>query len=348
MALFLANKCLPAVTYPYIRGTPDVYIDNFFCSTNTLEEAQRQVILFTQTACRYNITLNEIIGPTSLAEGVTHRGVEFSASREGFVQAKVSKKTIAKLQKARSLLGDDSLTFLEAQQIFGLSQYASRIHGTPLFTYYHVFKFMRRRGRLHSAGLRSQDEPTRLWPAITPLWDQWLSTLINGYRPTDCIDSPLYHIVSDASNVGYGAIIFPPSGPPVAFSGTWPAPYDKKHINEKELLALVLAAKETPQGSHLSIRVDNTTAMQCVIRTRSRSFELNRLVRFLLSDYKVKEITYIPSAANIADGLSRGATHAELTQTLDKPQDIHDEDDIQLGVAKPIFLDQIGENHLQP
>ena len=342
VALFLASRCLPAVTFPYERGTPDVYIDNFFCSASSLEETEKQIFLFKQNACRYNITLNEIIGPTTLTNGLTHRGVEFGTCAAGFVRAKVAAKTIAKLHKARCLLQDDSLTFLEAQQIFGLSQYASRIHGTPLFTYYHVFKFMRRRGRLHSAGLRKQEEPTRIWPSIAPLWDQWLSTLINGYRPTDCVDSPLYRIVSDASNTGFGAVIFPPSGRPEAFSGTWPAPYDKRHINEKELLALVLAAKETPPGSHLSLKVDNTTALQCVTRTRSRSFELNRLVCFLLTDYTVREITYVPSAANIADGLSRGEPHTELP--LDEP---HSES-LQLGVAKPIFLDQIGKNHLQP
>lgn len=211
-----------------------------------------------------------------------------------------------KLLGARSLLQIARLTFKEAQAVFGVCQYASRILNTPLYEYYYVFKFMRRRNRLLASGLRAELDTVRIWPSISSIWDTWIVRLVAGYRAPVEQTTGIFHVVSDASQSGYGAIVFPPFSTPFAISGSWPPHVQNHHINQKELMALVIACTHIPQSSHIAIKLDNTTAIHCINKTRSRCYQLNGLVQSLLSSYVIKSVEYVASEHNIADGLSRG------------------------------------------
>ena len=108
------------------------------------------------------------------------------------------------------------------------------------------------------------------------------------------------HIVSDASNTGWRAVFFPPSGNPFAVAGTWTETAIHDHINVKELRALILATQYVPRSSTILISLDNTTAISVIKKTRSNSYQLNSLLVHLLPWFKIRSVEYNTSAENIA------------------------------------------------
>ena len=262
MSLFLAEEN----RQEYKLERIDVYVDNFFGASKTYQQALDQAISFAERAKKYGITLNEI--PEVHTQNVTHRGVVFNQA-----SAEVTERMRAKLTFARQII-NENICFREAQQIFGICSYATRINGEfEFYAYYYVYKFMRRRQK---EGLDPRAE-AKVWKSIIPQWKQWISKILLSKRiPKERL--PTYLIVSDASDTGWGGYRFSPFDAPRIFSGQWNHHDKDLHINAKELLALHYTAQDIPQGSQVRVWVDNTTAIQAIQNRRSRSFTLNKLV----------------------------------------------------------------------
>lgn len=280
----------------------DVYIDNFLVAFDCAEAARKTKDGFMAICNTLGVTLNEFAGPQGVV-GLEHRGVVFQSS--GSIKtAKISAKTQQKLTEALRHI-HRSPTLADVLSIFGVCQYASRVHRLPLFPFYHIYKFIRRRSRLISSAELSLNDNARIWPSIVGLWEVWIGEVLRTFRTPLSTSCP-YHIVSDASNSGWGAVIFPPSGTPFAVAGSWAPTMSTLHINAKELLALTLATTHVPRGEKLKLFLDNTSAIAAINNSRSRSFTLNNLLKNLLPYYEIASVDYVPSANNIADGLSRG------------------------------------------
>lgn len=298
---FLTRLTLNQANLPLVRCV-DVYIDNFLFAFHSKEAASSTREVFTTICNTLGVTLNEFAGPQHLV-GLEHRGVVFQTSGTA-TTAKISSKTQQKLMDALRHI-NRLPTLADALSIFGVCQYASRIHRLPLFPFYHIYKFIRRRSRLIATSVLSLKEEARIWPSIVGLWERWILEILHTVR-TPLLTSCPYHIVSDASNSGWGAVIFPPGGAPFAVAGSWTPVTSTLHINAKELLALTLAATHVPRGEKLKLLLDNTSAIAAISNSRSRSFTLNSLLRNFLPYYEIASVDYVPSANNIADGLSRG------------------------------------------
>lgn len=71
--------------------------------------------------------------------------------------------------------------------------------------FYHIYKFMRRRSRF-SKGVITETSEARVWPSIHRAWAEWLAL---GKRDPP---TPSFVVVADASDSGWGSIVFNPDG----------------------------------------------------------------------------------------------------------------------------------------
>ncbi len=77
-------------------------------------------------------------------------------------------------------------------------------------------------------------------------------------------------------------------------------------IAELEAKAVVRAlhAFEVSPTTPIDLVIDNTTVLYSIVKGRSASFWLNKHIS-TITEYTIKSVSYIRSADNVADGLSR-------------------------------------------
>lgn len=114
----------------------------------------------------------------------------------------------------------------------------------------------------------------------------------------------------DASSVGFGYSVHGDSE--ARGGGRWLAADADRHINEKELLAVVFALKAlSPPMSHkLVILVDSTVAFHALRKGYSASPGVNQVcaeIWGLIPKTTALDLRWIPSVANPADPPSRGS-----------------------------------------
>lgn len=283
------------VTTDYLLGNIDVYIDDFMFASTEMRTAVSTAQRFCDLCDEFKVSRNL---SSSVATDFQDRGVDFFVDN-GQVAARVAPKTIRKLEEA--LHSDPHTWSIERMQnVFGLLIYCSNIYRLPTNKYYYVFKFVRRRSRVTLQPLA----PANVWECTFPLWSAWLNTALRATRRRDS-DSPPYIIVADASTNGWGAIVFHPNGSVTPVAGRWTSHMQYRHINVKETFAVVFAIRAiVPPASFVHITVDNTCALHCLRKQRSRNFDIN-LATQILNDYHIVEVCYIQSEENPADGLSR-------------------------------------------
>ena len=304
---------------------PDVqllaaYIDNYK-GAGSPETAQRAAETLLVVAAQYRVTMNM---EASAASAFEFRGIEFGIAHGGGLYATVSNKTRLKLAHAATNIGRiTEWSMNELEQTFGLLAYVSYAMQLPLYEYYTVFKFIRRRFRLLSsryADLNIQrTDPARVRPCSVICWQRWLqdigSIVANGRRRKSQVDAK-YILFTDASCSGYGGIAFATNSHSVTtISGAWETcsvsllrnNNNLPHINELEAWTMMHAAEHLiPPNAAVSIIVDNTTAIAATTKTRSSNFNINNYIKRLLRHATVRNIKYIASASNPADNLSRG------------------------------------------
>jgi hypothetical protein len=208
----------------------------------------------------------------------------------------------------------------DLEKIFGLLIYASYVLAIPMHTRYYAFKLVRRRFSLLAKDLLPGDE-ARIWPSTYHVWKEWVDNIVThpGRQARTKID-PNYILITDASQKGYGGIVFPlhsSQNQIRTHSGSWQnANVDPSrfHINELEMKALVLCADMlVPRGARLIVLVDNTTVLHTVEAGRSRNYTINNAIGQLRSKFSVEQIKYIRSEENPADNLSRAGKDTSLT-----------------------------------
>lgn len=283
----------------YRIGCLDVYIDDFLFADKSSVKVRQSAKVFRNICKQFHITTNEI----SIGANFTHRGVTFEYKDGTRLEARVAEKTQHKLRQAHHNLMESASqwTFSDAQTVFGLLQYCSRIYRLPLHPYFYIFKFMRRRA---SSGIK-QDELAQIWPCTVAIWKDWLEKCLSECRRGPQERQNIFTIVSDASDTGWGAYVFW-NDTAVGVCAPWSDAMISQHINVKEIFAVLFAVKSTnvPEGSSLKIIVDNTSSMYCLRKTRSNNFLMNKCLEWL-KNYTIQSADYIQSEQNPADTLSR-------------------------------------------
>lgn len=190
-------------------------------------------------------------------------------------------------------------TLRDIVQLFSRCAWLSHVFRLPLFDYYYIYKFLRRRA---GAVL---DEPAKPWACLSDLFHRWIHE-VSQMRPI-CVPTRVLNwtLVTDASSSGWGAILY--ADEVCVAAGPWSTSLLGKDIAVLEMLAVQwgwqrLVAHKVQQDVRIHLVIDNTTVINVLKNGRSRGFLLNAIAR---SMPQFASVRYVTSKDNTADGLSR-------------------------------------------
>ncbi len=310
IAPYLAQLALTAIARTVLESNPCekkeapvCFIDNLAFPSNTAEAAERKRVCLLHLCKKLGVTLNT--EETKVTRQHTFLGLNFEHSTK---EVTLSEK--AKLKLFSDAVNIESWTLIEAVGCFSRLQYASRVLRMDLSCYYPIFKFIRRRLSPNNFSFTGH---AKVWGSITHLWKQWCTDTINKVLHVDSSENRVSSAVlyTDASNKGWGATLYLHSGQWIVTAGPWSQYWQSKHINvlEAEAVFLALEAFKTALSDTLwSLRIDNTSVLGALQKTRSNSFNLNSVIGRINNHSTFKNCTsasYIESAQNPADSWSR-------------------------------------------
>lgn len=223
----------------------------------------------------------------------------------------LAEKTLTKLHEHRTCISQfrDTISIRDFLAVVGLCSYATLILGFHTAPFYIVYKFLRRRcGWALSASCH-------LWPCAVPVLCAWIDVLLEN-RPrivAGPVTSRAMTLFTDACPSGWGAVLCDDQGKP---SVRWSyGRFDQtEHIAVLEARALFYGVCSLPEDGkhlnpHVNIYIDNTSVQGAVQHGRSRNYTINNIVDDVLCLLQRKgytySLSYIPSAFNVADPLSR-------------------------------------------
>eukprot|EP00331_Platyophrya_macrostoma_P001100 CAMPEP_0176405114 /NCGR_PEP_ID=MMETSP0127-20121128/166_1 /TAXON_ID=938130 /ORGANISM="Platyophrya macrostoma, Strain WH" /LENGTH=403 /DNA_ID=CAMNT_0017784153 /DNA_START=321 /DNA_END=1529 /DNA_ORIENTATION=+ len=274
----------------------DTYIDNFIFFDTNPKVLSTFTSIFMEVCRNVNVTLNEEVAPTP-QQTFEFRGIEFGLNKQHNRTFRTTEKTREKLRSARQVLQDPQATMRQTLGLFGLCIYTSFVVNWETHSYYHIFKYIRRRGT------EQLEAPADIWESIKPLWDSWIQSLLSAKRNAPHYDgrAPIFHVFSDASLSGFGHVIFQDGQCVDSGGGVWDEHERKHHINILEAMALRRAVLRTPPGAHCHCIVDNTSLMYALQKGRSRNYLANQIVGSISDSRTILSTSYIASADNPAD-----------------------------------------------
>lgn len=291
LAQVIASALLIATlsTHPACQG--QAYIDNFRFLASSAEQLITLRSSFLELAAELGVVLNDIDDIVPV-QRYTFLGLYYD-----HIAACVSAG-----EKIRMKLNlPASPTLRQVVQLFSRCAWLSYVLGLPLYHYYYIYKFLRRR-----AGTNSHlDAPAKPWSCLHGLFGDWILAVSQVKPLQEPVPLTNWTLVTDASNTGWGAVFF---GEEVAVAaGPWPPSVLGKDISVLEMLAVQwgwrqLLAHRPTFSVAVHLIVDNTTVISVLSNQRSRSYILNAIAAGMPQFASVR---YIQSRHNFADGLSR-------------------------------------------
>ena len=208
----------------------------------------------------------------------------------------LSEKCVEKLTLVQACFQAGFRSLEDILWTFGVCVWASAVLGLERPSLYYIYKFVRRRQR--------QKTPGSCGPASRIL------------DPSPAVESALSGAkappAADASDDGWGAVIFDKNGNGDTIMGDHWSPIDaSRHISLRELMVVRLAfSRWIQRGVSVVVFMDNTTAIGQLRRGRSNAFLANSELRRLKMVIESKQLTitgfqYVRSAENHADYWSR-------------------------------------------
>lgn len=283
------------------------YIDNvrFGDSTETLNTVKLKF----EGLCRHcQLTLN--------AEPVNeiHEQGVFLGVENDYKEAtsKLTSKTLAKLYKAKDMLLATECTIAQMFQAFGILFFASTVLRFPLHRVYHAFKFYRRRAHAFSIGSIHLNHKALVWNCIRKELEQWFDNLLQNIPASWATPrSELYHLFTDASLTGWGAVLFTPDNKVLVVSGRWSKLIASRRIEELEAMAIgesFTALQSFLQSKRYILHIDNTSVQFAIQKGfYSTSYNLNSRLQEIYNTLSTKPLALerVSSKANPADVPSR-------------------------------------------
>lgn len=214
-----------------------------------------------------------------------------------------------------------TMTYRDLRCLYGRLEFASTVLGISPAKFHWAFKFFRRKMAAEAAGTINLDDPVEWWASARKQFAAWrFEALANRPRfpPTELpFDAPHFLLFTDASSVGYGAVLVNCLTNQIScFGERWEPGLEELHINAKELEAVTRGIAYFRQHfpSHVATRlliyIDNTTAKRVLETHRTRGDQLHHvLLRFnmVVQDLNIMhEIRYIRTDLMPADQPSRG------------------------------------------
>ena len=298
LAHFVSTVIADKVSSPHTSLT---YIDNtiFFGSRVDLARTRKN---FLQLTAFLGVTVGEC---SDVDESAAFIGYEIDTKT----------KTLRNSEKTtRKFLDIDvsSITTLRrALQWFGKVMGLCRIHPEFLAQSFFLLKFYRRLCNKVQQGAYLDNEIT-IWPSLAPSV-QRLQQALGARRVVHLRDNTeqTTFVASDASDYGFGFSLVR-SDTVFHWGRPWSSHERSLHINEKELLAVLLTLRViNPEDSeHFLWILDNTTALATSCRGYSATKSLNDIMASVFREFphfvQRTRFLWVESAANPSDGPSRG------------------------------------------
>lgn len=313
IAPFLAQILITAISRQVIKETQKEvtftnFVDNIrFCErTQTKETAVDSCSTIMRslksTLTHLNITWNE--RDTKISQSYDFLGVTFDHESSSVRVGRSKDRLIATRETI------DSWTLEEMESTFAKCIWGSRILNLKLAKFYHIFKFVRRRLQGQFPGT----DQAKVWPSIKALWKSWISECCEGQRLIieDRHDEDILNLFTDASEFGWGAVLFSKRGVYVA-AGRWSRYFQTKSINVKETQAVVFGREAMiPDATRWKLFIDNTSALYGIKKGRSKVFSINAILKRIDTTFLVSA-EYIKSNDNPSDCWSRGENNHNET-----------------------------------
>lgn len=311
-SVFVAHTATEALASFELEGVRIlIYIDNVYVFGRTKELVDQGVDIFLDRCKQVGATFT-VTTPTSTSGTIL--GIHADLEKKTFCLPEDFVDKVAKLRSELSgLFQNERVSTRELWVLFGNLMWAARILHEPLYRYPRWMAWVSQRARQLHANPLLWDKPCHIWPtALSDL--KALTTRVCDNRVYDLHQQEVTtEVFTDASDKGYGVVIpDTEEGGGQTYAAWWTISMRKHTIAERELVAAVLALahlRRTEKGKtpHYHLYTDNTNVVAWLTRRRGPNFFVNALLRDLFdgSEPFQLSVTWIPSAANPADGPSR-------------------------------------------
>ena len=268
------------------------------------DDVRKSMSNFLEVCEAYNVTLNE----PEFGNG-DFLGMEFDYT------ARTVRLTQRFVKKLLDIDYEHLPSTLEGvQSLFGKLFFAAGVLRLPLYEYYYAIKFYRKLCRTHQVG----DERITWWASAAMEVIDWCRAAIKN--PVRRHDAPLsetrWTLYTDASDIGYGLVLFGPDGQAYATGDTWARtefrPWKDAewlpHINQREVLGVEVGERWLQllgiRKEDVDLRVDNMTARKSANSDRSNHFWINEVIS-RMGRGRWRSVEFVKSAMNWADWPSR-------------------------------------------
>ena len=161
-----------------------------------------------------------------------------------------------------------------------------------------------------------------MWPSLCSDLDRLVNTIATKVEPdAPCLGNASFVLCTDASDTGFGAILFDSDGAWKMFNGRWNINEIHEIIAVKELLAILKAIEHWQIASSFHLLCDNTIALAALAKGYSPHFCINAVVSAIFDEVRSRfgercVASWVPSADNVADAPSRSCLRFDEQQAV--------------------------------
>jgi hypothetical protein len=351
VAQFATNLML---SFPMPLGvTVQSCIDNvrFVGPREGVEEA---ATCFVRRCRRASVTINELPDAGADREGIAaliHQEGDWLGARYDYAHGrqKLAEKTVSKLRTSWARRAE--WTHRDYAAHMGLLFFAASVLHTRIGDFFEAMKQLRLRSRTLTEQPALWDQPMHTTAGEELALLQWTqAALANPFVACTSPKSAERVLVTDASDWGWGAVLFDSASGAIATHGEAWTDKDRAMLNtgvsahcEPNAVYRALCRFIRPDDNRpLLILTDSTTARYAIERGYSPSFAVNSIANRIAREFGgvPMRLEYIKGALNVADAPSRGAPlppSYEVTQQLARLEALKGEPLLRqaMGCARP-------------
>ena len=297
----------------------DTMIDNVRFSSDDYDALVSVWQAFIDCCKTVGITIGDSMSPTLVMQPYTFMGISFDHANH---TVSLTEKTKRKLVAARDFVfsaRNQNVLVSDIASAFGITLTAAQTLNTALHDHYFVFKFIKRIAKYAAAAPNYDVAMHKIWNSVIEPWSDWISAMLASpeavVRHLDTAAATSCVAYSDASDSGWGMIIYWPDGSVTSHGQPWSQLDRSLHINRKELKAAMFVIERVSQEAtrrgipelRIALNIDNTTAIAWLTRGHADAREVNTMLGRIASlpHVAVQSITYCRSEDNPADAPSR-------------------------------------------